>query len=211
MPITKTQLISRAVRQARAGLSAEESRVYEDVAMLHLDEALQDLIRSCEHDQKRRIVLSKRFALGATEMQPIAETGLVAYALSGKPQIWLEGLRYATVYPMQGETITDPLTGAFIPQVTTFPMQWEANAQLGNLRGTDTTTGTYWVEDGYLFVALPLGLTPDYISITTQYIPDFSTDYPVPAILEDDAIRYLAQRLTQNAPPAESKNAAADK
>ena len=211
MPITEQQLITRAVREARAGLSEEEARIYEDVGKLHVTDALQMLARSCEHDQKRRVILSKRFTFRAADNPQQGEGGVQVFVLSDAPQMWLEGLRYASVYPMQGEAEVDGTLAPFVPLPMSLPMQWEANPTLGHARGTNTMTGTFWIENGYLFSVAPPSSTLDYLSVTTVCIPDFSENYPVPTELESQLVAYLAIMLAPAQPAAEAKNASADK
>ena len=199
MPTTKQQFITRAVREARGGLSEEEASIYEDVALLHFEDAMHALARSCQGDQMRRPLLLRAFSF---EHAYTGSPGpFFLYELDDDCRLWVEGLRYATLYTGQkiiaGEAESE--FRQFVPEDNSFPLQWEAERSYQLMR-RDSPFGTFSYQQNVISVLPSASAVTDYLIVQGLYLPNFSDTYPMPLELEWQAVEILAKMLRTEAP-----------
>lgn len=187
MPLTKTQYASRALREARRGLTEAESRLDLAQATLFLPEAIHAFAEGVSRDPYKRGKMRGRFEIH------LSASGVAT--LADYPQLLTSGLPFAEVYDAQD---------------VEYRNQFQYKQQASQLnRPLDPNFGYYAVRDRESLVARAgagFGNTFDLV-VFGPYIPDFTDNYPVPPEFEEEAIRMLAELLRPGLMAA-SKNAA---
>lgn len=182
------QFVNRALREARRGLTEDEARLSLIQATQLAPQALHKLAEMVADDPHRRARLRGRFE--------IALSASGEAALTGQPLL-IKALRYADVYDLQDVEYRSKFIYKHHPHALSRKL--DPNFGYFSIRDDDSIiarTGAGW---GNVF----------NLAIFTNYIPDLSATYPLPAEFEDEAITLLAQILREGLFAAK-KNAAAN-
>ena len=178
-----------------------ESLIFEEAARLHLETALQGLVRSCQHNQMRRPLLTKVFRL----VMMLDDGHYRLFEVPAESRLWVEGLRYASVYPAEGaiDNLTTFNAAHFVPALNVLPLSWDAERTLQQVRPQSLVMGTYSYQEGLIYVAPAANSTVDHLVVIGLYVPDFSDEFPMPVELETQGVQILANLLrSQTAKPA---------
>lgn len=195
MSLTLEQYVRRAVRQARAGLSEEESRIYVEQGLLLVKQAMRNFAVAMNANAITRPHLRKQFTLDNADGTNV-NGGYFEIPAAMLP----EGLRYAEVYPADSYGAWQVLESP--------PYQWGGEGLYADFQSVESGLfGQFFVRDNRLYVRdRSQGQIVPKLVLFTVYAPDFSGDYPLPEPLEEKALPFLADLLTPAQPPAPPKN-----
>lgn len=181
MPLTLEIFTRRALREARKGLSEEESKIYFDQALLLFPKAMDQLALEVTLDPRQRGSLRARLAITLTN----------GYAdLAERPEIFVKGLPFSEAFDADtGEEKTRLL--------------WKDDPAALN-QWLSPVFGYYSVRENRIVTrkagSQALGEMQDLI-LYTICVPDFDT-YPIPEELQPRALSIFAQLLQPLMPPA---------
>jgi len=183
MPMSRTVLVLRAVRKARAGRGPDESKIYEDNADLLVPNALHRLATQVARDAERRPYLTKTFSLTAT-------SGVID--ISSNTDLLRDMLVWASFYDYDDTAQKEPYI---------FKWSWNEidrwqNPVFGYFARKNETIITRQRAVGDI-EASKLGLSGT-ITLIASYVPDLSATF-LPEQLEDDAVAVLAEMAMEGA------------
>jgi len=183
MPMSRTVLVLRAVRKARAGRGPDESRIYEDNADLLVPNALHRLATQVARDAERRPYLTKTFSLTATN-------GVID--ISSNTDLLREALVWSSFYDYDDTAQSQPYI---------FKWSWNEIDRWQNpvfgyfaLKNQTIITRQRAIED---VEASKAGLNGT-ITLVASFVPDLSATF-LPEQLEDDAVAVLAEMAVEGA------------
>jgi hypothetical protein len=189
LPLTAAELVLRATRKARGGLSPAESRIFDDNAYLLIKDALTELATRAAKDSKKRWLLMRSFTLTFTDGAAPISGALFDGLLK-------EYLCYAFLYePGDDQQV--------------FPYHFINNLQ--DLRGYQHPVFGHWALSDQSTIrtrARNVGGEGALTALNGEgalraiYIPDFSGNNPLPAEFDDWAVEILSDLLIANRPPA---------
>lgn len=182
MPLTAAELVLRATRKARAGLSPAESRIYDDNAYLLIKDAMGELSSRAARNSEKRPLLMRAFALtfvdGAATLVGASFDGLVK-----------DHIRWSLLYDPDDTTQRFPYQ--FRPHLA--DLKRNLNPAFGYWAMSDQSTiqarARNVAGEGALTSLVGAGV------LRAVYTPDFTGSNPLPADFDDWAIDILAEML----------------
>jgi hypothetical protein len=194
MPLTAPELVLRATRKARAGLSPSESRIYDDNAYLLIKDALSELATRAARNSEKRPLLMRAFTLTFVDGVALLTGG----SFDGLAR---DLIRWSLLY--------DPNDPA-----QRFPYQFRHH--LADLQRNLNSAFGYWgLRDSATIATRAREVAGESALITLNgtgvlravYIPDFSGSNPLPAggEFDDTAVDILAEMLVANRPAPAKK------
>lgn len=185
MAITPQQFAERAARQARAGRTEQESRIFTDRVALLIPRARHQFSSEVARDPRRRGRMRDVWAdivLTDGKIEIVGSAGL--------NNILIDALPWGTFYDAEDSDRKYPLIFKREPQSIFRPL--------------DSNFGYCTVLDNYLLTKKRTSgsLTEmSAITIYTNYEFDFSGSYPLPDEFEEDAITTLANLAVADVQP----------
>lgn len=176
MAITVQQFVERAARQARAGRTENESRIFTDRVALLVPNAEHQFSMEVANDPRRRGRMRARW-------DDVALTnGQVELSTANVPNILISGMQWGTFFDGEDDEMTYPLIFKSEPQALFQPL----NSNYGYCAVFNNYLLTRKRSSGSL-------TEMSAITIFSSYIFDFSGNYPLPEEFEEDAITQLAR------------------
>ena len=196
MPCNSTDIINGALTQVLAGRSPEEVKLYTDLAEALMPDAYLALARNYVKDPIQRGYLRKRFTVPVNN--GVSDQSNATWKAIWDKFILREGLQFADVFDADDSDERyryvwrdnwHELTGYVDWRFGYFAQgQGSGTAPAGSLlyfrKRNDSTQGSRYN-------------TPDPITLYTTYIPDGSTDYPIPSEAKTDLEEILRGMVLQ--------------